>query len=472
MKREWKRRYIIILILTEAIVFVFLAGIILHRRGMTVDVDLSAWGSNYIDFENGWYVDEDTIETDGTIDIICGPYIDLKRGTYSVTVEYECDYDQSCLVYANSGKDVFLETELRKLSHSQEQASFDFNLTKDIDNFEVVVKYDGQGFLLIKDIEIEPETITFQIILAVVLLFFFILDLVLYIYHKGKKIYFLWLLEMGGIFFLIAAIIIRSRTNDKIIDVSIDEWDSQYAEYDDGWYIDESIAESNGIKGRTSLDLLHGPRISLKRGTYSVKIEYACDEDQSCFAYADYVYKTYIKTGVDQLSRNQTKASFDFTLTEDIDNFEVVVQYNGKGKFKINDIEISRNTIGLQRSLAVVLLLSICIDLCFCFRKYIDNNRQLILKLSASILLVSLPLFVRGIGSGQDMMFHLMRIEGIAEELRRGNIPVRLSSLWMDGWVWVSCVCILWGHTFIYTCGHAYYRISGCNIIQILCVFD
>ena len=65
-------------------------------------------------------------------------------------------------------------------------------------------------------------------------------------------------------------------------------------------------------------------------------------------------------------------------------------------------------------------------------------------------LFSSLPLFIPGIEGhfGQDLGFHINRIEGIYLELLNGQFPVRMQSFWMDGYGYP--VSIYYGDFFLY----------------------
>ena len=62
--------------------------------------------------------------------------------------------------------------------------------------------------------------------------------------------------------------------------------------------------------------------------------------------------------------------------------------------------------------------------------------RKKVLWLVFIVALVCLPLAAPGIEGrwGQDLGFHLMRIEGIAEGLENGVFPVKMQGLWMEGY--------------------------------------
>ena len=76
--------------------------------------------------------------------------------------------------------------------------------------------------------------------------------------------------------------------------------------------------------------------------------------------------------------------------------------------------------------------------------------------------LASLPLLQRDIVSGHDIAFHLMRIEGMAEALKSGQLPVRLASSWLEGAGYA--VDIFYGNLLLYI--PACLRILGMNLVS------
>ena len=317
-------------------------------------ISIADWESNYVDFDDGWYVDENLVKTDEIVDIIYGPYKRLNKGTYTVWLEYESDYDQSCLVYANSGNDKYIKTSLQRLKKDQKNIKYDFTLTRSVNNFELVVKYNGQGRLKIHDIEIIPDTTVQRTVLAVLLFLFFIVDIFVYLKIKWKRTYIFLLTE--AIVLILLQIVIIHRDN-LAINTDIINWYSNYVKYEDGWHIDENI-----VKTEEQIDMIYGPYIELEKGDYSVKVDYICDQDQTCMAYAGDGKDAYIKTQLQRLDHNKKSATYEFALTRTLDNFEFLIKYNGQGSLKISDIEIQPNTAGLKRNAIVLLCCFIILD--------------------------------------------------------------------------------------------------------------
>lgn len=59
-----------------------------------------------------------------------GLYAKLSRGTYCVSIEYECEYDQSCQIYANDIQDTYIKGRAGGLSKNYRKAPYDFKVTE------------------------------------------------------------------------------------------------------------------------------------------------------------------------------------------------------------------------------------------------------------------------------------------------------------------------------------------------------
>lgn len=260
-----------------------------------------------------------------------------------------------------------------------------------------------------------------------------------------KKIYkFLLPIEILILFALGILFIVRWRTNQNI-DLAITDWESDYTVYDDinGWYVDEEL-----IKTQENISVISGPSCYLKKGTYCAKITYHCDYDQSCTAYAGEGDVLQLKTGGARLGRNFDSVSYDFEVREDIEDFELLFHFNGKGYLQVTGISIAPTSTGLFRSICIVFSFFACLNFCLLFADRIKKNRNTVLALVGIVLLASLPVFTDGIASGHDIGFHLTRLEGISKEIRLGNIPVRLVSSYMDGYGYP--VSIYYGDLLLY----------------------
>lgn len=152
-------------------------------------IPITEWSSKYISYNVGWYVDESIVKVDeaDVIDLLYGPYVRLNKGSYTVKVDYECDEDQGCLVYANSGNDKYINTEPEILKKDKNRVSYDFDLKRDIDNVEIVIKYNGVGFLNIKDIDIKKNGKWILTNLLILFWIFSLFDMVAFAWNTERK---------------------------------------------------------------------------------------------------------------------------------------------------------------------------------------------------------------------------------------------------------------------------------------------
>ena len=79
---------------------------------------------------------------------------------------------------------------------------------------------------------------------------------------------------------------------------------------------------------------------------------------------------------------------------------------------------------------------------------WLINHKVEIGSILGITISASLLLFMPGITLGHDLLFHLLRIAGISDELAQGHFPVRLQSVWMDGYGYP--VSIYYGDLLLY----------------------
>ena len=259
--------------------------------------------------------------------------------------------------------------------------------------------------------------------------------------------------------FVVCVIVIgiNGRERKSRIDVPLDSWSSEYSAYQDGkWQI---RAEDTDFS--STVTFLHGPGIEVSRGDYTVTVCYETDKDQNC---QPYVYKTnkgYIKCNTVVLDKNASIVSFDFQITEDIDNLELVFWYNGQGDLTISGISIDRNNNDMKRNIVYLLLMFIVIDAIAFYHFSSTERKKYLLSIVGITFIASIPVFYTGL-DGHDLIFHLMRIEGIARELSYGHFPVRISSAWMAEYGYP--VSIYYGDALLYI--PAAFRMLGFTIDQ------
>lgn len=253
-------------------------------------------------------------------------------------------------------------------------------------------------------------------------------------------------------------LLLQNRNHLNVFEsgVGIEDWSSDYASYDGAWYIDSDMMQTT-----SAIDMLYGPYISAPRGYYTVNVWYECDVNQAFQPFANAGNDTYIESGTGILDKHLQYVSYRFRVTEDIDNLEIQIKYNGQGYLKVNNIAIESNLTGYKQGWFFLVLGFIIVDIILFWNSWLSKNKKTIWALAGILLMTSLPVLSYGINAGHDLSFHLMRIEGIAEALKAGQFPVRMSSIWMAGYGYPTS--IYYGDILLYI--PALLRILGFTVI-------
>jgi len=105
----------------------------------------------------------------------------------------------------------------------------------------------------------------------------------------------------------------------------------------------------------------------------------------------------------------------------------------------------------------------ILLDLGYLFRSKLTENKSTILALCCIVFFISLPLLSKGINNEwTDLNFHLTRIEALVAELKNGVFPVRLGSIFNDGYGYPAS--IYYGDLLLYI--PALLRIVGFPVVS------
>jgi len=119
--------------------------------------------------------------------------------------------------------------------------------------------------------------------------------------------------------------------------------------------------------------------------------------------------------------------------------FSTFLSYRGNGYLYLTSIQIVET-----RELAIRLLyygfaLFIVVNVfVFSWERFSNRQRKLLLILLGMVFLSSLPIMGMHLGNGDDLEFHLLRIDALAEGLRDGQFPVRVSPYWNNGYGYAS----------------------------------
>ena len=196
--------------------------------------------------------------------------------------------------------------------------------------------------------------------------------------------------------------------------------------------------------------------VTLPRGDYTLTLNYTASVDQYAVLNIDGVD---MKSAV-PLSKNLSTTVYHFNISEKSSDVSVAVTYGFYGDFSLVGASLSPNLDGTKRWLTIFSALLVLADIIIVFRKKLAREKRAVLSVAVIAVLSVLPVFVSGVPLGHDLKFHLMRIDGLATELLYMQFPVRMQSLWMDGFSYP--VSVLYGDIFLYL--PAILRIFGFSV--------
>ena len=183
-----------------------------------------------------------------------------------------------------------------------------------------------------------------------------------------------------------------------------------------------TINEESGFTGV----LAKSKEYMLKRGTYTLQTSYTTNNEANTIE----VYQDGYKVDAFNLPVTKTFISNEFTLDSDSQNLEIRVYYTGSGMLKVNQVTLIPKTTfytdaGFFIFLFILLnLAGICL---YARNKRKPFKRETLVNaciLASLSLLATIPFFSTSMAGGDDLCYHMLRIEGIKDGIRDGQFPV------------------------------------------------
>lgn len=204
--------------------------------------------------------------------------------------------------------------------------------------------------------------------------------------------------------------------------------------------------------------IIYGPGINLEKGTYTLVLNYSTTRIQKGVVEA---FGGIIETSdYFLLSSNKNILKYDFRVLSKFSGVQFRLKEYLGGDFELYGVRIIRNTRDIRTTIFIFILLSIIIDLLL-FSEKVRSNFHIILAIVGITFLASLPLFPKGMMTGDDMRFHFARIEAVFEGLKSGAFPVKMYSVYNDDYGYP--VGIYYGDLLLYIA--AIYRVIGFSIM-------
>ncbi len=254
---------------------------------------------------------------------------------------------------------------------------------------------------------------------------------------------------------ILSSLMIYKETHTSQNDIDLSRFASDYIKYTDGnWKVN-----AGSIQSDEKIVLLYGPYEKIKSGSYSVTLDYQADSKMTCRLFSA-ERNEFIHAGDFYLSPNKNQVTYNFYVTQSIYDLEIrIVNYEGDENFVLTGASIKSTAHNLR----VLLFTWIIFCLLFYFfaysKRYKENKKEVLALLGIGVVGI-IPYMFPGIAPGHDFPYHILRIEGIADGMRSGQFPVRMHSVFMDGFGYPNG--IFYGDLFLYV--PAVLRIIGFSI--------
>lgn len=191
------------------------------------------------------------------------------------------------------------------------------------------------------------------------------------------------------------------------------------ADSENGLVIRDSVA-GNGIVANT-------PEYIMNKGSYSAQLNYIADEEGSVLE----LWEQGRKVAAWSIDPSQNLLTVNFTLSKDAKQLQLKVNYSGKGALILNSLSLSPDKMFYSDTyflMAVFLIGSLLV-----WKVLIEGRVRLAQEqlvdysiILGVALLATTPLMQTYLYNGDDLCYHLARLEGLKDGILDGQIPVNI----------------------------------------------
>ena len=183
--------------------------------------------------------------------------------------------------------------------------------------------------------------------------------------------------------------------------------------------VQEAVAK-NGIVAYTS-------KYVLNKGSYTATLNYAAEQTDSVLE----LWEQGIKVAAWTIDPEQTQLVADFTLSKDAKQIQLQVNYSGKGELIVKELSLTPNTMFYSDTYFFIVVFLICSLLGWLYmtkgRPRLTQEQIVDYSIILGVaLLATTPLMQTYLYNGDDLCYHLARIEGLKDGILDGQIPVNI----------------------------------------------
>ena len=190
--------------------------------------------------------------------------------------------------------------------------------------------------------------------------------------------------------------------------------------------VQESVA-MNGIVAST-------PKYVLNKGSYTAELTYTAEETDSVLE----LWEQGRKVAAWTIDPEQTQLVADFTLSKDAKQIQLQVNYSGKGALIVKELRLTPNTMFYSDTYFFIIVFLVCSLLMWLYLTKVQArlNQEQIVDYSIILgvaLLATMPMMQTYLYNGDDLCYHLARLEGLKDGILDGQIPVNIQPEGLQG---------------------------------------
>ena len=183
--------------------------------------------------------------------------------------------------------------------------------------------------------------------------------------------------------------------------------------------IEEAIA-MNGVVAST-------PRYVLNKGSYTARMDYTVEHPDSVLE----LWEEGRKVAGWPIDPEQSYLQVDFMLSKDAKQMQLRINYSGKGELIVKELRLSPSTMLYTDTYFFIVLFLVCSLLLWLYLtkgcKRLTQERVVDCCVILGVaLLATTPMMQTYLYNGDDLCYHLARMEGLKDGILDGQIPVNI----------------------------------------------
>lgn len=201
-----------------------------------------------------------------------------------------------------------------------------------------------------------------------------------------------------------------------------------------GVYVDNSMFE----EGQETVEILTPPA-NLHPGSYEVHLKYINTDHNNTFT-ASSDYNTYpvltkrINWGLEEIETPEEETVFRLQSWQKVDGYRVSFNYTGNGYIYAYGLEIVETNWWKIELFLIILGLSAALNIFLHLKETMDSKVLFGYLYALAIgIMAAMPMLGIFFLRGDDSAYHIGRLEALANAIANGDLPLRVSNLWMDG---------------------------------------